>query len=284
VLLWGTAFWAIRVGVDDVAPAHLTMYRLWVSAAVLIAWCYGRGHRLPAPVPKNARRWGWLIALGFFGAGYPFAAIAVGTVHMSSALAAILTSINPIATVALAALFVREETLTARKLVGVAIGFVGAVVLIGPGALSDLGGPMTWAQLAVMSAATAYAINAIIAYRAPSMPAEIAAAGMIMCGAMWITPLGLWDAFHGSDMSSRAFLVSLFLGAGSSGAASVIYLQLVRSAGPSFMSLTNYFVPVTALLVGLGFGERPGFSAYIGLGVILLGVGLASRRPRPTRG
>ena len=60
--------------------------------------------------------------------------------------------------------------------------------------------------------------------------------------------------------------------------ATVLYFQLIRSAGPSFMSVVNYLSPGVAVMLGLWImGEQPSPNAYLGLALILIGIGVARR-------
>jgi drug/metabolite transporter (DMT)-like permease len=58
--------------------------------------------------------------------------------------------------------------------------------------------------------------------------------------------------------------------------ATIVYFQLIRMAGASFMALTNYLTPGISVLLGMALlGERPGWNAFAGMALILLGVAIA---------
>jgi drug/metabolite transporter (DMT)-like permease len=276
-LLWGTAFALIEIGIADMSPGFLMMSRLWISAAVLTAWSLARGEKLPSLWPLD-KRWIWLAALGLLSATYPFTAIAIGQQHVTSALAGIMIASVPVMTAALAQVFVRAEPMTPRRVVGLLAGFAGVVLLVGPSALADLGGPEMWAQLLILSAAFAYAVTSIVAYRLPETPPFAASAGMMLMAALFATPLGLMDAVQNPGASWPSALAALGLGLGSSGVATILYLQLVWSAGPNFTVLTNYLAPVVAVIAGAALGETIEPRTLAAFAVIVLGVHLAVRR------
>lgn len=280
VALWGTAFVFIKFGVEDTAPAYLTIVRMWASAILLTGWALARGHRLPRIWPRPDPVWRWHFALGFLGATLPFTAIAMGQTQVPSALAGVIIAIMPLATAAMARVFIANEHLSARKILGFAIGFVGVVVLIGPSALRDLGGPSTLGQLAIMLGALSYAATGIVAYHAPKGSATVGAACMILAAAILATPLGLIEIARDPQLTRQAFLAAMALGLGASGVATILYLQLVRSAGPSFTALANYLVPITAIGVGVLVGERLDPSVFIAFAIILAGVWLGARPGR----
>jgi drug/metabolite transporter (DMT)-like permease len=73
----------------------------------------------------------------------------------------------------------------------------------------------------------------------------------------------------------------VWLGIGPTALATILYFELVATAGPTFMSLVNYLSPVIAIAAGVVFlGEQPDGAAYAGLGLILLGIAVSRRQPR----
>jgi drug/metabolite transporter (DMT)-like permease len=70
----------------------------------------------------------------------------------------------------------------------------------------------------------------------------------------------------------------VWLGIGPTALATLLYFRLIAAAGPTFMALVNYLSPLVALLAGvLLLGEKPGVTAFAGLGLILLGIALSRR-------
>ncbi len=281
VLLWGSAFALTAVAVETAPPGLIVSVRLWVASAFLLGWCAFQGARLPRLWPRPDPVWGWLAALGVVGNALPFFLNSWGQQTVPSSLASVLISATPLATVALAHFFVPGEHMTPRKALGFCVGFLGVVLLIGPAALADMGGPAFIAQLAILGAALSYGTNGVIARRAPVKSSAVGAAGMVLVAAVITTPLGAQALLAGARPDAAAWAAMLALGLGSTGLAAVTYFATVRSAGPSFASLANYLMPVTAVLIGVGLlRERLDTSAYLAIAVILAGIVLAARRPR----
>jgi drug/metabolite transporter (DMT)-like permease len=66
--------------------------------------------------------------------------------------------------------------------------------------------------------------------------------------------------------------------------ATIVYFQLIRMAGASFMALTNYLIPGISVLLGMVvLGERPGWNAFAGMILILAGVAIAQSAWKPRR-
>ncbi len=279
--LYSGAFAFIELGLTTAPASAIVMGRLWIGALVVWGWMRYRGRRLPPLIEGRALNpaWIWFSALGVIGATLPFTLISLGQRDVDSAVAGILMAVMPLTTIALAHVFVPGERLTARKLTGFIIGFVGVAILMGPSALRDLGGPQSLAQFIILIAATAYAVNAILARRAPDFPASTTAAGLLLAAAIASTPLGVWSLIEDTGGISLASTFAIVvLGVGSTGVATILIMQLVRTAGPSFLAIINYIIPVTATFIGVALGESLGLNVFASLGVILLGVAIATWR------
>lgn len=274
-VLWGSAFAFIKHGVETLPPSALILIRIGLAAALLTGWAWLRGRRLP---PLTDRRWIWFAGLGFFGNTLPFFLVSWGQQHIDSALAGILVATMPLATVAMAHLLVPGERLSLRRLTGVIVGFFGVVLLLGPTALADLGGRDVWAQLGVVAAALCYGINAIMARLLPDTPPSVSGAGMLICGAVFAIPFGVWELSHTAGIAPTAWLAVIWLAIGPTALASVVLMQVARTAGPNFLAIANYLTPIAAMITGVMIGETIGWPAVAALAVILTGVWLARKR------
>jgi len=277
-VLWGTAFILLKIAVTEIPPTTLVMGRLWIGAIALLIWMSMRGQKLPPILPKPDVRWLWFTILGFTGATAPFALVSWGQQSLDSALVGILMAIMPLTTAALAHVFVPGETMTLRKFAGFLLGLAGVALLMGPDVLQGLGGAASLAQLAVILGAVFYAVQAIIARNLPPTRPSVAAAGLLICAAIMITPFGLFSAVDMAMPSAKALFAVLALGLGATGLGGIVLMVIIRDNGPSFLSLSNYIMPLIAVLVGLAFGEKLGLTVWAGFAVILAGLALARQK------
>ncbi len=276
VAMWGSAFMFMKIAVATVAPATLVASRLVLGAAILYAILRARGLALPPP----GRRWLPLIALAILGNCLPFFLIAWGQQTIDSALAGILISAMPLATMVLAHFFVPGEHVTRYRALGFVVGFAGIVVLMGPAALTGLGGEAL-AQAAVLAGALCYAGNSVLARRAVAGDFLVASTAVLAAASVLMVPVALlldrpWTATPGAG--SIAAIV--WLGIGPTALATLLYFRLIAAAGPTFMAIVNYLSPIVALLAGmLLLNEQPGPTAIGGLLLILLGIAVSRRAP-----
>ena len=133
-LLWGASFLAIRTTLDEVPVLTAVAHRVtWAAAALWVVVIATR-----TPVPGCAGVWGALLVMGMLNNVIPFTLMAWGQLHIETGLAAILNAATAVWGTLIAAAVFRDERLTARKAVGVALGFGGVAVAVGAGALAAL--------------------------------------------------------------------------------------------------------------------------------------------------
>src|SRR6476661_3491500 len=134
-LMWGAAFMFIGMAVREVPPLTYVWVRVTIAAAAmwtLVAW-----RREPHGLPRSI--WGAILFLALFNNVIPFILFGWGQTHIASGLASILNATTPIWGVVVAHFFTADEKITPRKLAGVALGFGGVALMIGPALLKDIG-------------------------------------------------------------------------------------------------------------------------------------------------
>ena len=282
VAMWGSAFMFTGIAVRGFSPTALVTIRLAIAAVLLTGLVLVRGQRFP----RTRRFWLFSLAISLAGNCVPFWLISFGQQRIDSGLAGILMGIMPLTTMVLAHFFVRGERLNGIKAIGFGVGFVGLVTLIGPEALLELRGEGTELlhQLAVIGGAICYAINTIVARHRPPADPLVAAAGVMLAGSAMMLPIGGAPALTQFVAALPAPLAAMLaLSIVATAIATVVFLQLVATAGSSFTSFINYLIPVWALLMGVIFlGEEPGVRVVLALALILAGIALSevgARRP-----
>jgi drug/metabolite transporter (DMT)-like permease len=202
-----------------------------------------------------------------------------GQTRIDSGLASILNATTPLFTFVLAHFLTRDERMTPGGALGLAIGFSGAVVLIGPGALAGLAG-QSLGQAAVLGAALCYACSAIYGRRLKHLHPVVAAAGMTAAAAAILLPVAAaaerpWTV--APDAATWAALATL--GTVSTAFAYILYFRILASAGATNVLLVTFMVPVTALLLGTSIlGETLSLTALLGMVLIFLGLAVIDGR------
>jgi drug/metabolite transporter (DMT)-like permease len=276
-LVWGSSFLFIGVALESIPPLTLAALRCLVGALVLIAAARAMGHA----IPRDPRAWLSYLAMGLTNSAIPFTLISMGQTRIESGLAAILIATVPIFTLVLAHWFTEDKT-TPRKAAGTLLGFVGIVLLIGPAALAGIMSGLV-GQFLVVGGALCFAITQVLVKRHRGGTPVVNAACSLACSAVWTVPLAFmverpWHA----EPALIGMGALLALGVLSTGISHLVFFLLIRSTGPSFVTLNNFIAPPVGLAWGiLLLGENPPWTAYAALAVILAGIAVATWRPRP---
>ncbi len=275
VAMWGSSFLLTKIAVSHLAPAHVVSGRLIVATLLLGGMVVFARKRVPA----GSKVWRYFVAMAIVGNVLPFLLISWGQQRIDSGLAGILMAVMPLTTLVLAHFFVDGERMNRGRLGGFLLGFAGIVVLIGPASLAQLGGSGEFlvAQLAVLGGAICYAVNTIVARRRPEADAWVTAAVVLAIATVVSSPFAAAQPLF-EDIPVQAVIAVVLLGLISTAAATVIYFKLVALAGPTFLSLINYLIPLWAVGMGMVFlGERPDWNALLALVLILFGIALSQR-------
>lgn len=276
-LIWGSSFLLIKVAIDEVPPVTMAAVRVVIAFAVLYLLMRLRDQSLAPPWGAGGRvRWGHYLVIGMLGNGIPFSLVSWGEIEITAALAAILIGVMPVFTVIFAHGFGVERVTGPGRLAGIAAGLAGLVVLMGPAALTEMGGAALH-ELALIGAAACYAATAVYARRLTLRLALVPlAAGSMAASAMVMVPAALiletpWRLSPGLGAGSAVAA----LGVIATGFASIIYFRLLASTGPTFAATINYLIPVfgAGLSVVL-LGEQVGPREVVALVLILSGIAL----------
>ena len=186
-LIWGASFLSIRIALDEVSVLSSVCHRVGWAALVLWAVVLIRGEA----VPRSARLWGSFAVMGLLNNVLPFTLMAWGQLSIESGLTSILNAFTAVAGVIVAALVFADERLTARRLAGVALGFAGVTLCVGPALLAGFS-LRSAAQLAVLAGTLCYALaGAWARVRLKRLSPLVAAAGMLTCSTLMMLPLTL---------------------------------------------------------------------------------------------
>ncbi len=274
-LIWGLAFFLTEICLRDLGPVTLACGRVGTAALGLLALALVTGQRLP----RGLADWGPLALMGLLNNALPFSLIMWGQTQIDSGLASILNATTPLFTFVLAHFLTADERMSRRGLTGIAIGFAGALVLIGPGALDGLDG-RSWGQFAVLGAAVCYACAGIYGRRLRHLPPVAAAAGMTAAAALILLPLAValerpWTFAP----AATTWAALLTLGLISTALAYILYFRILASAGATNLLLVTFLIPVAALLLGtLVLGERMSPTALVGMALIFTGLAVIDGR------
>ncbi len=252
--LWGGSFFFARIAVAEIPPLALVLYRVAIAALVLHLWLRLRGTSF-APV---LARPGSFLSLALLNNVIPFSLIFTAQTEIGAGLTSVFYATTPLWTILVANLLTSDEKISTMKIAGVVIGIAGAAVMIGPGLLSNLGGP-TWAKFAVIGAAVSYAFAVVYAKRFKGISPTVVATGQLTCATVLMLPIVFFLYSPAEIVTSDIpiWMAVLVLAILTTAFAFILYFNLIASAGATNASLVTLLVPVSAILLGTVFlGEK----------------------------
>jgi drug/metabolite transporter (DMT)-like permease len=277
-LVWAGAFIAGKVVTAEISPLAAGGLRHLFAALVLLpfAWRVRRAANLRAALPS-------LIVMTLCG-GVLYQWAFMGAVRGTSATnAALLVALNPAMTVLAAPLV--GEALTRRRIAGVLLAFLGAIVVITHGDLAELAGLVevrTGDLLAIAAAALWATFNLAARGAVRHVPLSIANAVVLGAGSAILLALALPDAPFAQLAAATpgAWAALAFLVLFASVLAGQLFLFGVHTVGVGHTVVFVYLVPVlTAVLSALMLGEPLLPSQVLGGALVLLGVWVTTRTP-----
>lgn len=275
-LIWGGTFLVQELALAGLTPFWLAASRIGFGAAMTCAVWGLRGGRLFLEKP-NASQWVTLISIGFLSSTIPFMLLAWGQQYVTSGFAGVSMASVALIVLPLAHVFVPGERMTLRRTLGFLIGFAGVALLIGGQALESTGLSLEMpGRIACVGAAACYAISSVQLRSLPPVDPIGLSAVLLLIGALGVVPVALAVEGVPAAPDGRTLWLVAFLGLVPTAGANLLRVTLVRSAGPVFLSIVNYMVPVWSVLLGalILFEPLPP-SLLSALVLILCGVGLS---------
>jgi drug/metabolite transporter (DMT)-like permease len=274
--IWGSSFLFIKVGVEELHPIYVTLGRAAAGTITLLVVLLVLRDRLP----RDPKLWLHLAVTGVVGVALPFTLFGYGEQRVPSLLAGIWNATTPLFVLPLAVFLFRTEKMTARKTVGLSLGFVGVLVVLG--VWQGVGGAAFTGQLMCFGAAVCYGVVIPYAKRFVTNRQESGlslAAGQLVTATVLmaiVAPLVAGAPTPLGDLSAKAIGSVIILGAVGTGIAFVINMRNIRLAGASTASMVTYLIPLFAVLLGvLVLGEHLAWYQPVGALIVLVGVAVS---------
>ncbi|PIO48466.1 MAG: hypothetical protein CMR00_04960 [[Chlorobium] sp. 445] len=255
-LIWGSTYLAIRFAIETIPPFLMGGMRFLCAGLMMYLFTAISGS--PAPRAKHWRSAGTLGALMLFiGNG----CVVWAEQHISSSVAALLITTEPLWIVLLQWLALGGKTPTAGIWAGLSLGTIGTLLLVSDGLFSG-SVHMDYAGVgAVVVATLAWAVGSLYVTRAELPPSLLQATSMQMLvgGALQLTVgtlRGEWAQFSLAQISWQSWLALGYLIVFGSIVAYSAYTWLARVAPPSRVATYAYVNPVVAVFLGWAIGRE----------------------------
>tara|TARA_Y100000768_G_scaffold376511_1_gene348656 strand:- start:175 stop:1056 length:882 start_codon:yes stop_codon:yes gene_type:complete len=274
--IWGGAFTLNKIALNSYTPEVIVAGRLITGSIFLILLVYFIYKRFTI----NLSQLNYFLFMSLVGIVIPFIAIINGQRNIDSAMAGILMATMPISTIILSHFFLADEKMNQKKFIGFIISFFGVFILIYREDLflNNSISLTLESQLLVILGSTLYSFAAIYGKKYKITDPVSASTGTILFATFFMTIYLLFVDESKPDISILLTNINiLLLGILCTSLATIIYFQILQTAGASFLSIMNFLIPLWAILFGIiVLNDDFSWNYIFGLFVILFGIKLAN--------
>ena len=268
-LIWGSSFLFVAVGLRSFEPGVITLARVGLGALTLLLFSRAR-----APVARED--WGRIVLLGIVWMAAPLTLLPIAQQWIDSSTTGMINGSMPIFAIAWATYLLRRLP-GWRQLLGITLGFAGILLVFLPelqaGRNELLGALIALLAISFYGLATNLAVPLQQKYGALPVVFRAQLVALVL-----VVPFGLAQ-LPGSTWSLEAALAMIPLGVLGTGLAFVLMAMLSGRVGGPRASIAIYFLPLVAIVLGIAvLGETVAPIALIGVGLVLSGAWIASRR------
>lgn len=257
--VWGSTFFAIRVGVHEVPPLLYAAMRFIAAGLLVYLWAIAKKEK-----PPSLRQWlsVFLIAFLIFVVDYGF--LFWAEQRVPSGIAAVILATIPVFMALAEILILRTQRLTVRLSLALLAGIAGVAVLMSPSILGKLSGaPIdTFGAAGLIVGALGWSIASALARKLPLPASKVMSSGaqMLAGGAMLLAvsaARGEWRGFNVLAVSGAAWIALAYLVFAGSIMGFTAYVWLLHHESPTKVGTYAYVNPVVAVIIGYFLGGEP---------------------------
>lgn len=273
-LVWGSSYILMKKALLGLNPLQVGSLRMIISTIFLLII----GYSSLKSVPNG--KWKWILITGLIGFFPPFL-FAYAQTEIDSALAAILNSLTPLATLLIGVGYYRLK-IDSKQISGVIIGLIGSVILMYQGSVINPDQNILYVLFIILSSILyATSLNILKVHLQ-----DVSAVAITVGNFIFIFPLALIVFLNSDykqiDLSSletkNAIFYILLLSVFGTVFAKILFNKFVQIASPVFVSSVTYTLPIVALFWGLLDGEIFTLNQLFATVIILVGVYLANKK------
>lgn len=275
-LIWGSSFILMKKGLIAFRPTQVASMRIFLTMLAMIPFVVMALKRIKRKdfIP--------ILIVAIMGNGFPPFLFTAAQVRLDSSAAGVLNSLTPVFVFLFGVLFFKM-VFKWKRLAGVLIGFIGAVILILFAAPQSATGKSEYIYgFYILGAALCYSIsvNMVKTYCQEIHPIVLNLAIFMLLGPFAGIYLFNTDFLtvlqtHPQGWSSFSYIV--ILAVFGTALATILFFKLTQRTDALFSSTVTYLIPIFAVLWGFLDGEMIGWGYLVGLTFILSGVYLAGK-------
>lgn len=269
VAIWSTTPLAIVFSSGSVSFIAAVTLRMFAAAFIAIIIC--KIFKIRVPLDKKSMLAYLSGSIGVFGG---LTLVYWGSTYVSSGLISILFGLTPIISAILAAIIMKEQFLTTKKLVGIIVSIGGLALVFGTNISVSSG---AYGIIIILSAVMLFNVSTICVKLTGNElhPLGQTTGTLIMSSVMYLFAWMALDGVLPSDISTVNLLSILYLAIGGSVLGFIAYYFILQKMNVVSVGLITLMTPVFAMLLGVFVNnEQVIQQQWIGLAIVITGLGL----------
>ena len=281
--VWGSTFYAIRVGVHEVPPLLFAAIRFVIAGLLVYIWALAARERSP-----RGREWLSILLLAFLIFVVDYGFLFWAEQRVPSGIAAVVLATIPAFMALSEIIILRTQRLTLHLAFALLLGLAGVAVLMSHSIVFGSAPIDTFGAVGLIIGALSWSIASALARKLPLPSSKVMSSGaqMLVGGvllAIVSAARGELPAFHPMAVSRGAWIALAYLIFFGSIAGFTAYVWLLHHESPTKVGTYAYVNPVVAVILGYWLGGAPlGPRTIIGsLCVIGSVITITSMRAKP---
>ena len=278
--IWGSAFFAIKVGLDSFSPISIASLRLIIASIFLLFFFYLQKKKF-----KFTKETVFLlIIIGIIGNFIPFFLISWAEQYIQSSTAGMLMAIGPIITLVMSHFLTKNDRFTIIKFFSIIVGLIGVLFIFNIQSLNNFYSNNyidLIAKFLVILSAFGYMFSNILAYeKLQNIDSFTITTFATTFAAIFSLPFFIIDINYTElSFNYNSLYAVIYLGIFPTAIAFQFRYYITKTSGPVFLSYVAYLIPAFAVIWGyIILSESIGINSFIGISLILIGVYLGQSK------
>lgn len=247
-VIWGTTWVAIKIGLRSIPPMLGASLRFLLASLFLLGLIEFR----KVSFAREKTFWNLGVLMGLSSFGIPLALVYWGTQFIPTGLASILFATYPFAVALCSFIMLSEEKLNRAKISGIALGFIGIVIIFSSEHMfQSTFGVEGMIAIVASSALQAFALVSVKKYGRTYNPVSLNYVGMVIGGVLLAVLSFFLENHSGIVFNQEAILSLVYLALFGSVITFVTYFWLLKHVEVVLLSLTAFVTPIIAVVAGV---------------------------------
>lgn len=274
-LVWGSSFILMKRGLESFSSDQVAALRMFIAFLFMIPFAFRYVKK------EHAQHWKAFLGTGLLGNFIPAFLFTKAETGISSALTGMLNSLTPLFTLVLGVALFKSSTRWVNVL-GVIIGFAGALGLLTVGGSSEINHNVAYAVYVIIATVCyGLSVNIIKRWLGPINSVTITAWALLFVGppaGIYLFSTDFLQRMAEQPLAWESLGYVVILAVFGTALSVILFNMLIKMTSALFASSVTYLIPIVAMGWGVFEGEPVMLLHFLWIGLILAGVYLVNRK------